>query len=39
VLINAVDLNNRFGSPLEELTDLLADGRGGLLLGEKPVGA
>ena len=36
VLIYAVNLNHRFGGPLEKLSDLVADRRrGGLLLGEK----
>ena len=36
VLIYAVNLNHRFGGPLEKLPDLLADRcRGGLVLGEK----
>src|SRR6266481_3444487 len=35
VLIYAVNLNHRFGGLLEKLSDLVADRRGGLLLGEK----
>src|SRR5215469_3817297 len=39
VLVYAMNLNDRFGCPLEKLPDLLADRRGGLLLSEKPTRA
>jgi hypothetical protein len=36
MLIYAVNFDDRFGGPLENLSDLMADRRGsGLLLGEK----
>jgi hypothetical protein len=35
VLIYAVNLNHGFGGPLEKLSDLVADRRGGLLLGKQ----
>src|SRR5882672_12918521 len=35
VFIYAVNLNHRFGGLLEKLSDLVADRRGGLLLGKK----
>jgi hypothetical protein len=34
-----MNLNNRFGGPLEKLPNLMADSRGGLLLGKKPARA
>src|SRR5262249_54574019 len=39
VLIHAMNLNNRFGGPLEKLSDLVTDRRGRLILGEKPARA
>jgi hypothetical protein len=39
MLIHAMNLNHRFSGPVEKLSDLVADRRGGLLLGEKQAGA